>query len=104
MGDLAGIFMTAERAFETAFSRDGHEARYRIANRVLALKDLGWPEENRPYRPHLTLARHATEASPPTRSNPMRWRVNRYALVESTGDPSQRYRILHTYWASGIHP
>lgn len=69
-----------------------------------ALDPMGWPPDPRPYRPHLTLARHATQASPPTRSDPMRWRVNRYALVESTGDPSQRYRILHTYWASGIHP
>lgn len=63
----------------------------------LALRRLELAVETRPYRPHLTLARHAADANPPTAAVPVRWCVTGYALVTSTGDVAQRYRVLRQY-------
>jgi 2'-5' RNA ligase len=62
-----------------------------------ALRRLDLALEPRPYRPHLTLARHAADATPPTAAAPVRWLVTGYALVTSTGDVAQRYRVLRQY-------
>jgi 2'-5' RNA ligase len=50
------------------------------------LEAAGLPIESRPYRPHVTLARHAggaTLGEPP--SVPIRWTVDRFTLVSSAG-------------------
>jgi 2'-5' RNA ligase len=67
----------------------------RLAERLHA---LGCRIENRPYQPHLTLARHAAAAQPP-RAPPAGWRwpVRSYALVLSTGEPHRRYQLLRRY-------
>ena len=62
-----------------------------------ALSALNLPVEARPFLPHLTLARKAQGALAPTSLNPVRWLVEDYALVESTGLLQHRYRIIRRY-------
>jgi len=62
-----------------------------------ALLGLGLPVETRSYQPHVTLARHAGAAVPPSPSTPVVWRARSFALVVSTGDRDQRYRVIHAY-------
>ncbi|TSE24311.1 RNA 2',3'-cyclic phosphodiesterase [Tepidimonas sediminis] len=62
-----------------------------------ALTALALPVERRPLRPHVTLARRAEEAEPPPAVAPLAWPVTAYALVQSTGEPARRYRILQRY-------
>jgi 2'-5' RNA ligase len=63
------------------------------------LRQLGLPVDERAYRPHLTLARHAGRALPPA-PPAWGWRVRGYVLMESTGDPQARYRVLQHYGAA----
>ena len=62
-----------------------------------ALRHLGLRIDERPYRPHVTLARHAAKAEPPAQWPAFGWPVQGYALVESTGQAEQRYRVLQAY-------
>lgn len=62
-----------------------------------ALQAMSRPTETRPYRPHVSLARHAGQAEPPLASAPVVWRVRDYVLVESTGQANARYRVLQRY-------
>lgn len=64
-----------------------------------ALQRLGLKTEARPYRPHFTLARHAALAQLPLTPPSFGWQVEGYALMESTGDARQRYRVLQHYAA-----
>lgn len=63
------------------------------------LRQLDLPTDERPYRPHLTLARRAPTARPPAQWPAWGWQVQGYALMESTGDAAQRYRVLQQYGA-----
>ncbi|MDD2880331.1 MAG: RNA 2',3'-cyclic phosphodiesterase [Rhodoferax sp.] len=63
----------------------------------LALQRLDLAVEARPYRPHVTLARQADEATLPPAPMPVQWQVSGFALVLSTGDTAQRYRVLRHY-------
>lgn len=71
------------------------------------LRRLDLPMETRPYRPHVTLARRADAAIAPTVPAPVVWRIRSFALVVSTGDREQRYRVIRQYpgWpkASCVH-
>ncbi|HMW18958.1 MAG TPA: RNA 2',3'-cyclic phosphodiesterase [Accumulibacter sp.] len=61
-----------------------------------ALRGLQLRVEKRRFRPHLTLARHATDAVLPPLSTPVNWPIDDYVLVESilgTGE----YRIVQRY-------
>lgn len=62
-----------------------------------ALQSMGWSTDPRPYRPHITLARRAQEALPPLQCPLLGWQVAGYALVASTGQAAQRYRVLQPY-------
>ena len=62
-----------------------------------ALQHLGLKTDPRPYRPHFTLARHAQDAQPPPQRSLFDWQVEGYALMESTGQAPQRYRVLQRY-------
>ena len=53
--------------------------------------------DERPYVPHVTLARHATAAIPPPASEPVLWPLRGFALVVSTGLRVPRYRVLRQY-------
>ena len=60
------------------------------------LERLALTTEARPWRPHLTLARHTGESAAPAKAAPVHWQVRGYALVESqavTGD----YLVLRHY-------
>lgn len=60
-----------------------------------ALHRLGLPTEARPFRPHVTLARHAQQAGVPTQAPAIAWRIDGYALVESRTDGA--YQVLAHY-------
>lgn len=62
-----------------------------------ALRGLGLPVETRLFQPHVTLARRARAAIPPTAFAPVVWRVRSYALLTSTGDKDPRYRVVCQY-------
>lgn len=62
-----------------------------------ALQRLGLRADPRPFRPHLTLARHAAPARPPPSRPVLDWHVDAYVLMVSTGDVLQRYRVLQWY-------
>ncbi len=61
------------------------------------LRGLDLPVETRPYQPHVTLARRAGAAVPPSACAPVRWWVRSFALAVSTGDRDQRYRVIRQY-------
>lgn len=65
-----------------------------------ALQSLGLKTDARPYRPHITLARHAQNAVAPLLGPVIDWPVEGYALMESTGQVAQRYRVLQPYRAA----
>ena len=63
-----------------------------------ALRELGIEPEARPFRPHVTLARRAGGAAPPSPLDARwRWPVRGYALVESASRPGSTYRVLQRY-------
>lgn len=62
-----------------------------------AVRTLGLRTDARPYRPHVTLARHAATAEPPAQAAGFDWPVRGYALMESTGDAARRYRLVQAY-------
>jgi 2'-5' RNA ligase len=69
-----------------------------------ALRALGLPVEARPWRPHVTLARHARGATAPAGLQPVRWRVSAYRLVESVPGPGGGYRTVRAYPPTPARP
>jgi len=67
-----------------------------------ALYSLGLPVESRPFRPHVSLARHAQQVGFPARALNVIWRVEGYALLESRLE-SGEYRLLERYPAGAPH-
>lgn len=59
-----------------------------------ALVALGLQPEARDYRPHVTLARRANHAVVPPEAEPLVWRIDGYALVESNGGS---YTVLERF-------
>lgn len=64
------------------------------ARLVAPLQRLGLPVEDRPYRPHVTLARHAAGAELATPPPPVRWQAQGYVLAASAGGA---YTVLRRY-------
>jgi len=62
-----------------------------------ALTGAGVTPESRPYRPHVTLARHADGAVPPAAAPAVVWQAEGHALVESCRAPQAGYRVLRRY-------
>ncbi len=75
-----------------------------LPNALLALhaslgatvRDLGLPVDDRPFRPHVTLARRANGAVPPVAAGQIVWPVARYALMSSTLGADGAYTLLGT--------
>ena len=67
-----------------------------------ALRREGLPLDARPWRPHVTLARHAAGGQAPDPADgalpDVRWTAHGHTLVASEGG---RYRVLRTYDSSG---
>ena len=64
------------------------------ARLAAALRQLGLPVEQRPFRPHVTLARKVADATAPAGAPAsLVWPVHGYALVQSQGG----YRVLRRY-------
>jgi 2'-5' RNA ligase len=61
-----------------------------------ALAGLGIALEERPFRPHVTMARHASGATPPHAPAHIAWPVTGFALVESRPDHGG-YIVLRNY-------
>jgi 2'-5' RNA ligase len=61
-----------------------------------ALAAIGIAPEERPFRPHVTMARHATGAVAPVAPAAITWPVAGFALVESRPDHGG-YTVLRTY-------
>jgi 2'-5' RNA ligase len=65
------------------------------------LRRLALPVEERPFRPHVTLARKARHAAVPADGPALAWPVaNGFALVQSM-PAGQGYRVLQRYGSSG---
>ena len=63
----------------------------------VALQRLQLPTEDRPFRPHVTVARRAQAALPPAQLSAVHWRVRGYALVDSQRGPTGGYAVLRRY-------
>jgi len=60
-----------------------------------ALRSRGFPVDERPYAPHLTLARRATTRVERCLPEPIRWHVGGFTLVSSdTSGPAPVYRTI----------
>jgi 2'-5' RNA ligase len=59
-----------------------------------ALSLLDFAPDPRPHVPHVTLARHADGARAPAAVVPVRWPVDGFALVTSTGREDPRYQVI----------
>jgi 2'-5' RNA ligase len=65
-------------------------------NAALATRQL--PGDDRPFRPHLTLARKLARFDGPTGIEPLSWPATTFALVESRPDPAgARYEVLGSW-------
>lgn len=51
-----------------------------------AIASCGIPLEDRPYRPHVTLARKLRRPPPPVAIGPIAWPVRDFVLMESAGE------------------
>ncbi|MGZ5196110.1 MAG: RNA 2',3'-cyclic phosphodiesterase [Ramlibacter sp.] len=62
-----------------------------------AVRRLQLPVEERPYRPHVTLARRARGASPPPAGADLRWRVADGYVLACSLPGGAGYEILHRF-------
>lgn len=62
------------------------------------LERLALPVDTRPFRPHVTLARRAAGASPPSSGPAIVWKIDRYALMASTLGPGGGYTTVREYF------
>ena len=64
---------------------------------AVVLADAGIALDERPFAPHVTLARKAARAEPPPMPAALEWRTNGFALVESLPGRSARYEVLRRF-------
>lgn len=68
-----------------------------LAERLAA---LSLPLDARPYKPHVTMARRAANATLPLPGPPITWDVAGFRLMESTTGPDGGYTTLASYGAA----
>lgn len=61
------------------------------------LHDLQLPVSPRQLVAHVTLGRRCDRMAVPPSCPPVVWRVDSYALIQSTGDARERYVLLERY-------
>lgn len=66
------------------------------------LHDLNLPMRDHALAPHVTLARHCQGMEVPVSCPPIRWQVEDYALVVSTGNAHQRYEVFSRYTGQAV--
>jgi hypothetical protein len=85
--------------------RGRYRRRPPLADLVLALRSelagCGFALDNRPYRPHATLARKAPALEAYTLDPPIRWPVDSFVLAYGQEGPPPRYRILRRWSLDG---
>ena len=67
----------------------------------VVLARLGVALEDRPFLPHVTLARRAHGALPPALLPELAWHLDAFALVESAGGAPPRYDVVATWRGCG---
>jgi len=67
------------------------------ARLATALTALGLPVEDRPYRPHVTLARRAVAAKPPASGPALRWHADSGYVLVRTVFGGGGYQILERF-------
>ncbi len=76
-----------------------------LADLVLALRaelaGCGFAPDDRPYRPHATLAHKAPALEGRTLETPIRWPVDSFVLASGQEGPPPRYRILRRWNLDG---
>lgn len=69
-----------------------------VVNLNTELGGVGFPHENRPFRPHVTLARGAQQAPTTPLSAALEWTSEEFVLVGSTPGPDgSRYEVLERF-------
>jgi 2'-5' RNA ligase len=63
----------------------------------LALAAIGLPVEERPYRPHVTLARRASGAKPPVTAPPVQWEAKNGFVLVQTLAAGRGYEIVERF-------
>lgn len=62
------------------------------------MEDLGLRREQRPFRPHVTLARKVTALPEVSEPDPLIWRASSFALIESvTEQQGARYTVAKEF-------
>jgi 2'-5' RNA ligase len=67
------------------------------AAQAAALQRLGLPVQERAFRPHVTLARRAGDASPPHDGPAIRWDVDSVVLMQSQRGVAGNYQVVRRY-------
>ncbi len=66
------------------------------------ISQCAFEPEKRRYSPHVTVARKIAAEPPIVPFKPVRWRVDRFVLIESISVPAGvRYRVANSYRLSG---
>lgn len=69
-----------------------------VVNLNTELGGVGFPHEDRPFKPHVTLARQAQQGADRQLVRPLEWRSEEFVLVSSTTDhEGSTYRVLERY-------
>jgi 2'-5' RNA ligase len=64
------------------------------------LASAGIPVDARPFAPHVTLARKAARAEPPSEPAAFQWHANSFVLAESIARASAPYEVLSRFGAA----
>lgn len=65
-----------------------------------AVQACGFEPDNRPFVPHVTLARHCPFVRPPALATTITWPVNRFVLVQSHTYPEGvEYEVIREFYA-----
>ena len=67
-----------------------------------ALTEAGFFLENRPFRPHVTLARRCVQPHPRQQSSPIHWAVRKLSLIGSELRPDGPVHTTLAEWTLSV--